>query len=260
MVRKKQVKVTSERENVGNSEEVVTIDKQNDIMSSLKVMFDDFKTLILSEVEQLKKSVDFISNKFDNFQVELMETKNELKSVKNELEELKKYTNKMENEINDLQQYTRRDNILVFGVPECESECISETVELLSEAIHATPYTSDISIAHRLPTKTQGKIRPIVIRFCKRTSREAWMNCYKEASKKEPGRGVPLQVGQFPPCRFSAGDHLTQETKTLLDMTRATAVRLNYKFVWSRDGKVFVRKNEASRAKRIFSAADINSL
>lgn len=232
------------------------------VIAAMKQMFESFKCAIHKEVNDLKEAVQFISNKFDTFTKELEETKKELKTTKGQVQNLIHENDALRKEVNELQQYTRRDNLLLFGMPETPEETIESVVEQVSAAIGMSNVTSDISIVHRLPARP-GKTKPIVIRFCKRRSRDAWLLKFKEESKKhEDGPGIPLQRidPQLPAGRITAGEHLTAFNRDLLNSAREAARHHGFKFVWSRDCKVFMRKDENSYALRINNFNDLQNL
>ncbi|KAJ4430655.1 hypothetical protein ANN_19245 [Periplaneta americana] len=130
------------------------------------------------------------------------------------------------------------------------SQCGSELVQ------------HDVSIAHRIPSRP-GKTRPIVIRFTKRRSRDEWLQLFRNEAKKDdsgPGIATKKVNRELPEGRITAGDQLTAVTRDLLNKTRDAARLKNYKFVWTRDGKIFARKDEASPVSKITNVDDVNNL
>lgn len=250
-----------------NNELGLACDSKSDsenLILSIKKMFDDLKQSLWQEVSELKKSVEFISSKFDTFREELSETKAELKSTQSELRSLLHENELLKLEINEMQQYSRRDNVMVFGIPETNDESVYQIIDKISEVTGGAEYTADISIAHRLPARP-GKPKPIVIKFMKRRSRDGWLQCFKNEAKKDADwPGLPLhrinpQLGPSA-ARFTAGDHLTATTRNILNTTRDAARNKGYRFVWTRDGKIFARRDESSPVIKINSLYDADNL
>ncbi|KAL4718051.1 hypothetical protein ACJJTC_018528 [Scirpophaga incertulas] len=69
------------------------------------------------------------------------------------------------------------------------------------------------------------------------------IQCVPE-NKNEKLYNTIQHLGDKKPVYVS--EHLTPESKSLHAASRLKAKQLNYKFVWVRDGKVFVRKTESS--------------
>lgn len=232
------------------------------VISTLKQMFDEFKSSIQLEISALQQSVQFMSNKFDAFSEELCKTKEDLKTTQGQVHDLKKENELLWKQINELQQYTRRDNLLVFGIPETPEESVPMIVQNISEVIGGPELVADLSVVHRLPAKP-GKTKPIVVRFNKRISRDTWLQKFKLEARKHPeGPGIPLQRINplLPDGRLTAGEHLTIATRDLLNKTREAANQKGYRFVWTRDCKVFIRKDETSPAYKINSFQDLITL
>ena len=152
--------------------------------------------------------------------------------------------------------------MLVFGVPDCPDESVYQVIDKVSDAIGGMEFIQDISVAHRLPTKA-GRPKPIVIRFNKRMSRDSWFQRFKEEARKGgDGPGLSLQkiFPQLPAGRVTAGEHLTIATRNLFNSAREAAKQKGYQFVWTKDCKVFIRKDERSPALKIISLCDLSNL
>ena len=55
-------------------------------------------------------------------------------------------------------------------------------------------------------------------------------------------------------------ENLTQERKRLLWLTKQTAKNLNYTYIWTMNGKIYVRKNEDSSSFIIHNENDLSKL
>lgn len=242
--------------------EVGKVTEESQVIQTLKKMFEDLKSSLIQQVDELRKSVEFMSGKFDSICEDIAQTRSELKSTQEEFRALSRENAILKQEINDLQQYTRRDNVMVFGAPEFDGKSTYEVIDNICNVIGGTDLVQDVSIAHRLPAKP-GKSRPIIIRFCKRRSRDEFLQRFKiEAKKDDTGPGISTKLidNNLPTGRITAGEQLTATTRDLINKTRDVAKLRGYQFVWSRDGKVFVRKNERSPVNRITSLQDIHNL
>lgn len=55
-------------------------------------------------------------------------------------------------------------------------------------------------------------------------------------------------------------EHLRFELRKLLGMTITEKKEKNWRFAWTRDGKIFARKTESSRALRLACVSDLDKI
>lgn len=246
-----------------NVEEQVTSKEESDLKvhKYLSAMFEKFSASIQKEVSELKHSIEFMSSKFDSVLLEISNMKDEIKEVKKENNYLRQENDDLSYRIHELEQYTRRDNIIINGIPDTNSESVTEIINTISTLTGAENLIHDVSVAHRLPARP-GKLRPIVVRFTKRTSRDQWLKCFKDEAKKNLSYGLQTQklCQSFQPGIVTASDHLTSYMKNIFYKTRMAAKEKGYKFVWTRDCKVYIRKNENSPVSRIINDDDLDKI
>lgn len=175
------------------------------------------------EIEQLKKRVENVENSQDKQQVL-----------------------KLTQELNELQQYSRRLNMEVHGLPFAEGEDLLTKLQDLAQRLNLPALSnSDIENLHRLPPRP-NKIPATLIKFSRKSVKTAWL------AKRGKLREHDMDIKFF--------DNLTALNKKLMWLAKSKARELNYRFVWSSDGKVFVRKEPNARAIRIASEDDIDKI
>ncbi|PSN29118.1 hypothetical protein C0J52_27925 [Blattella germanica] len=109
----------------------------------------------------------------------------------------------------------------------------------------------------------KGKERPIVVRFAFQHSRDEWIHRFKEEALHDasgPGISLKQLEPDQPQGRLTAVDHLAQHTLELLKKTRDVALQREYKYVWTRNGSIFVRKGDSAVAWKIITLDDIDKL
>ena len=223
-----------------------------------KVLFQsDFLESILDRlvskvVDRLKESIDFNTKITDDLksQLEMRDKKiNDLHLLINKLR------TSSEEEIEDINKYSRRSNIEIHGVPEFNSENLYEIVASIGNAIGFEICKGDVDIVHRIPSRNKSIPRPIIVKFINRWKK---INFMATKNKRFDIRSSSIGfVGSDSPIFIN--DHLTPKMKGLL--RRAKLLRgKGYKFVWCRDGKIFVRKTETTQVMTIKSVEDIDKL
>lgn len=74
--------------------------------------------------------------------------------------------------INELEQYSRKNNVVISGMPEHESESPTGLVIELGRILDVDIRLNDIDAAHRFGRTNNGRSRPILVRFVTRVTRD----------------------------------------------------------------------------------------
>ena len=136
-------------------------------MDGLKQVVNS-KSEIIEQIQHdlngLKDSCQFISDKADKITLDANEDKLEKKAI---MEEQKAAVDNLKLRANDSEDYSRRSNLLFYNIPEisgyenCEQKVQSYLHQLLPESRDELYFDR----VHRLGAPKEGKIRPIIARF-----------------------------------------------------------------------------------------------
>nr|XP_054926568.1 uncharacterized protein LOC129384924 [Dermacentor andersoni] len=172
------------------------------------------------EIELLRKRVDDIEANQDGQQIR-----------------------KLRQELNDLSQYSRRQNMEIHGMPVTDGEDLLSKVNSLAVKLDLpTLVANDIEGLHRLPSQPD-KVPVVLIRFANRSTKTDWISKRKECEDD---------------IRFF--DNLTASSRNLLWLAKMKAKEMKYAFVWSKEGKIYARKQPGARAIRIACEEDIDKM
>ncbi|CAK1599947.1 unnamed protein product [Parnassius mnemosyne] len=242
------------------------------IQSSLKELSDQLTT-IKNQCSGYQESSMFISGQYEDFRKELVELKkllatttSELKCIREENKSLKNSVTAQAARIKALedenlrqQQWTRMQNIEITGIPENKAEDTKQIVLKLSQHIGAPIQQTDIDFAHRVQPRravSAARARPIVVHLRQRAVKDKVIAAgrkYRTLNAKDLGMGDETN-------RVYINEHLTKENKILLNTCKQKAKEINYKFVWTKNCRIFVRKDEASPPIPISSSTDISKI
>ena len=228
-------------------------------------LYEEIKQL-KSEIIEVKKSQEYIGRQYEKLQNECTaiqkkssQQNQELKEVKNSASNIIKSNSTDRAKLDELEQYTRRQNLVLEGVPYNEGENVNKVVTQLVEKLDFDLKNDDISIAHRLPMKENGKTKTnnnhpaIIVRFVNRSVRNA---IYAK-------RAAAAKITNFPVKNMEKlyiNENLTQPRKRLFWLTKQAVKRLHYKFIWTNNGDIFVRKDENSEKIHVSNENDIRHL
>lgn len=189
------------------------------------------------------------------------ETREEVKGLRtlnlkltDEVKSLKSQLVLLQNQRDVDQQYSMKGDLIVSGVPFNDQESTEDIVRKLASHLKVELTDYDITAVHRLQRKDNGDV-PIIVRFLRYVKKEE----FKAAAKKEkPSAKI---FGGDDKLVIFINDHLTRKNGDLFRKARVLRSEPhNYKFVWYRNGKIFVRKIENDRIHVINSEEDIEKL
>ena len=177
--------------------------------------------------------------------------------VKSKIKEIKEDINKLSNDgfyvevkSDELEQYARRDCFEITIVP---NDSPALLVKEMSEIMGVNLNENGISIAHRLPPTTKVKDR-LIVKFTRREKRDEIYSKRKNLKSKrtkdlpsvvcEPESAVVSHKAQI-----HVNESLTPYRKRLLGRILQFKRDHNYKFIWTANGKIMLKKTESSTTK-----------
>lgn len=182
--------------------------------------------------------------KAQNKKIEQLER--QLNAQKDENSLLNKNLGNARDEINDLQQRSRLNNIIINGIPEARGEDVTKLVENLGDKMKIPNAASHIQVAHRVKSMNESKTKPIVVRLLNTKTRDIWTKAFREQKLWHQ--------------KIYVNEHLTKRNQDLHRMTKAMKEKYQYKYVWVRDCKIFVRKNETARVYVVRNEKDLERI
>ncbi|XP_070392916.1 uncharacterized protein [Dermacentor albipictus] len=209
-----------------------------------------------SSVNQIQNSVSFMSTKYDDFLVRLEANEKESKQANSEVSALKLKVQEQETEIQSLktemnkqEQYSRRSNLEIHGLSAAPNEDLRAVAANLAKKLTIKDFdSSDILAIHRLPSKKKDNSPVVLIKFASVSVKETWMACrHKLQNLCETDTDHKLYFNE----------NLTAANRELFWLARKKGKEKKYKYVWTKDGNVFAKKEEGASLIRV---NDVNDL
>ena len=206
----------------------------------MEKMLDRKLKPIGEKMESLVKSVEFISEKYDELlkkqqcmeeiNKKLLEENNLLKS---QVFNLGNQSKQFAETVNELEQYGRRDCLEVRGIPVQEGENTDDLVCSVASLVNVNINAEDISVSHRLSSNrtTSSNQPPVIIaKFVRRCVKDK----IYQAKKYLKGKTTQdLRPGSLPYSKIYISESLTRKNKELFDKCLEKKKSLNYKFIWT---------------------------
>ncbi|KAH9364895.1 hypothetical protein HPB48_011831 [Haemaphysalis longicornis] len=216
--------------------EVTDVKELRDLLK----MFEDFKKDFRAEMRDLKDGISFCTDVCNDVKDTATDIKNlrlEMQELLRQNIELREENKRLSERCDELEQYQRLNNIEVKGAP-AESDPVT-VLQKIGEAVGESIDATDIDICHWVSTPKRG-VKNIVVRFVRRSKRN---DVLAKCRKKRVDCSI-LGCAQKTP--LFVNEHLTQKNKALLSAAIQKKKEVGWKFAWTTNGRVLVRRDEDS--------------
>lgn len=173
-----------------------------------------------------------------------------------ENKQLKQKIKVLEERLEDVEQYSRCNAVEIHGIVQEPNENVVDIVKCVGKALDMNISDTMIDACHRLGKKGNAVNPPgIIVKFVRRIDKEEFLRrrrVKRTLSTRHMGRtdDRPVYVNEA----------LSPARRKLLAMTRAVQREKNYKFLWVRNGKIFVRREENAAFTIITTQDDLSKL
>lgn len=213
--------------------------------------FASFKKIIESEMKELRTSVQYMSDAFDDNKLATEEVVNEIRRLRQENVCLQKKVQLLENKINYQEQKEKQNNLIIVGVPK-QPDDIKKTVSKITVALQVTKAEENITETFRIGKKEDG---PIMVKFKNHEIKyEIIKNIRKTKGLKVSECGL---LGKN--NNIYLNEDLTQNNQMLYKKAREVKKQKKFKSVYCSHGKIYVRKNDQDPPFRIYSEDDLEN-
>lgn len=214
----------------------------NGFMAEIRNAIKDFKC----QQSEMLTSISFFSESFDNIMAKLSNFESKiviLDKLQNENFQLKKQLREQSFRITTLEQSYFNTQVDIRGVPDSIDIAPLDIVKTIASKIEFKFNENDINFCHRATWAAKNKPKDIFLSFKSNDVKDTFL------SLKKKNNGVATDIfGASTHCTpIYINESLCSENKKLLYNAKQFAKNAQYKFVWVRDGKIHIRKDERSR-------------
>lgn len=247
-----------------STKNINTMDSIKAFMVTIQADINEFKKQqaeMLLSVEFISQSYEIIKNKLVN-----MENKcNKIDDIAKENVKLKKVIEDQAIRITALEQAPLMKCIEISGVPDSIKLTPIEIFETISDAIDFDVHLNEIEYCSKAKYAAKNnKPKNITVCFKDQLKKDSFLSKKKNSKlntsifnvTKNDANGD--KIINTTNSNIFINESLCSTTKKILFETKAFAKANNYKFVWVRDGTVFLRKSENERYFKIKSLNDLN--
>lgn len=219
---------------------------------------------IFKEVNDVKDSICYLNTQYEDIKTDLQLKCNQMKKLSEENDNLKTTIKDLGNRLTIMEQQTRMCNIELQCLPEHKTENLVTIVTQIASVSGMKLQEGDIFKCTRIAKINPDNKRPrsVVVRFSTPRIRDTFMASVKQYNRKHRDNKLNtshIGIGGEKKPIFVV-DHLSPEIKKIHALARETAKKLQYKFVWTKNGRVFMRKTETSEHIMIRKISQLESL
>uniref|UniRef100_A0A8D8Z569 FP protein C-terminal domain-containing protein n=1 Tax=Cacopsylla melanoneura TaxID=428564 RepID=A0A8D8Z569_9HEMI len=220
---------------------VIEQDKKGNTSDRTSLLVDMSNKLSSMEkkMNQMLNVVNTQNKKITKLEGEVKELRVENQKLQEELKSCKEITD-------ELAQRSRMNNIIINGIRQEKNEDIYKVVEGIGLKLGIADPLKDVQVAHRVGTTREDKVKPIVVRLPNTSTRDKWTSAFRKK--------------QFYKEKWYVNEHLTKRNQSLLSKSKDFKKANNFKFVWVKDCKVLIRKDEKARIYAIRCEQDLERI
>lgn len=216
---------------------------------------------IRKDIRDIKNSLSFINESYEQMKTSVNRVELENGELRTSVEKLEKERDALraevkQHEVRLLQneQHMRCYNVEVKGVPMKQDEDVMEITNKIANTIEMPLDNGDIEACHRVRTTGNTDAPNIVIQFARRSVRDSFL----EKARKQRITSDDIELEPKNPIFIN--EHLSPSMKKLFGAANAKKKECQWKYAWTRNGKIFVRKTDTSAVISITHLDDLNKV
>lgn len=204
-----------------------------------------------SALTSIETSVSYFNEELEKVKAQTAAQAANIESIRLENESLRAANLSLSSRLAQLDQHSRSSNVEIQCVPESKQENLIKTVQQLGKIIKCPLDEAQIHVCSRLAKMNNASPRPrsILVKFSSPRLRDEFLAAtskFNKNNKDDKLNASHLGIGGSKKSPIYVVEHLTPDNKALHAAARSKARELKYKFVWIRDGRIFMRKTEES--------------
>ncbi|XP_063379539.1 uncharacterized protein LOC134666322 [Cydia fagiglandana] len=225
-------------------------------------------TNINSNFEKLSLAVNTLENRIGTLEQRvqtLEERPDPPTSEQSDLKELTDTVERLKLELNERDQELLSTDIEISGIAEQNSENPIHLAVLVAQKLNVEIEVRDIVSAERVGLRrvagdgdggSDGRPRTLAVRLARRAQRDELLRAARRARGADTA-GFDLPG---PPRKFYVNERLTRANRQLFYKARHEGARANWRYIWTRDGRIYARHQPNTQAQRIRTDEDLTKI
>lgn len=248
--------------------------EMRDLNKNLSISFRKTEQELKDELREVKnifgdvlKELDILRDEKNKIKMDILDLKENYRakteSMRDRIDEMQERSLDMENELNnqyyrmvEIEQYNRRNNIEIHGVTYRDEEDCELIVKKIVENLELEIGEEDIEAAHRLKSNKDEKGN-IIVKFSNRKIRDKVMENKRKCSITNKMIDI---IGEGEDRKIFLNENLCYEKKRLFNEALRKKRELEWKFIWTVNGNIKMKKDENSKIIEIRFDRDLDKI
>lgn len=227
-----------------------------DIKSTLKVICAKLNDLgdLKTQLKNVEETRDFVSKQYDDFVDKFNRSNEAVETLTRQVKLLveqnsrkDKIITELSSRLNKLEQQARKRMVEIHELPKEPNENSMQIVQDIGRQIGVSLVPEDIESVYRIPLRSVGKVSPLIIEFQTGVKREEFMKI----------RSFVVKEGKHTGKKIYFNESLTAYYRKLLYTAKQIAKDNEYKYIWYKNEKILVKKNDKSPVIQINTEVDL---
>ena len=213
---------------------------------------------LVSEIRLLRQDVSRLTARVDDLSSKQEDRIRELENRDLEIANLKMQVTELQEQLQYQTQASLRNELEIAGVPETSNENTTHLLTVIATKVGVNLQNADIDWTARAgprnPASSEKRFpRPLVVRFTRRAIRDEVLKAGKTR------RGLTTKDMELGPreSKIFINERLTRHNRLLFRDARKRAAAAGFKYCWTHNGDVFIRKTEGFQAIKLRTQADL---
>lgn len=219
---------------------------------------------INEKIAAMDNSMQFMNSQYEDLLKEHASSKETIIELQKENLEMSKNINSLNARVDQLEQQTRSNNVEIQCLPEKKHENLLNIVSEISKVTGCVVENRDILHCTRVAKLNPNNTRPrsIVVQLASPRLRDEFLASIINFNKKNKDNKLnSVHLGYAEPkTAIFVTEHLSPTYRALHAAARVKARELAYKFVWIRNGRIFMRKVQESEHIMVKNMDTLNKL
>lgn len=231
---------------------------QNNRLDSIEHQIVDLKSQVTSTSQGVEKSLNVLSEKINILELSIQGFDEQRKDI-----ELK--ISYVEEKLDNIEKNNKKTSIDIRNVPKTlneNKEVLFSYIQTLSESLKLDLSLLDIKDVYRVPSKVENKYSTIVAEFSNTLTKSKILKAANIYNKSNPTS--PLSTSHIgitgDTTRIYPSESLTSKSKRLFFLARSFAKSNDYKYCWTSNGNVLLRKQDGTNCIVVKNEDVLNGL